>query len=82
MADQPSDESLAARVRQVLVEEVAPLLALERGDVEVLGVEAGVVRVRLSGAACCPGTAYAVLLELEEHLRRRVPGIEYLETAP
>jgi Fe-S cluster biogenesis protein NfuA len=77
----PDDVSLAARVRQVLADEVAPLLAMEGGDIEVLGVERGVVRVRLAGTVRCPGTAYVVIMELEQEVRRRVPGVEYLEVA-
>jgi Fe-S cluster biogenesis protein NfuA len=82
MEGRPGDEAMAERVRRVLADEVAPLLQMEGGDVEVLGVEGGVVRVRLGGAACCPGTTYAVIMELEQELRRRVPGVEYLEAAP
>jgi Fe-S cluster biogenesis protein NfuA len=74
---------LKERVAKVLAEEVAPLLQLDGGGVEVLDVTDGVVRVRLVGACGgCPGTVYAVLMGLEEELRRRVPEVEYLEAAP
>jgi Fe-S cluster biogenesis protein NfuA len=77
------EEEVLARVRRVLAEEVAPLLQMDGGSVEVVCVSEGVVQVRL-GAACagCPGSVYAVVMGLEEELRRRVPGIEYLEAVP
>ena len=79
----PSGGDLRERVARVLAEEVAPLLQMDGGGIEVLGVEEGVVRVRLH-AACsgCPGTVYAVLMGIEEELRRRVPEVEYLEAVP
>jgi Fe-S cluster biogenesis protein NfuA len=83
MRDAAADAALAEQVRRVLVREVAPLLHLDGGDVEVLGVEDGVARLRLSGVCGgCPGTVQAVVFALEEELRRRVPGIEYLEAVP
>ena len=79
----PTNEELTARVRQVLAEHAAPALAMDGGAVEVVGVEDGVVRVRLVGAcASCPGSGYAGSMGLEEELRRRVPEVEYLEAVP
>jgi Fe-S cluster biogenesis protein NfuA len=80
MAQAAGDAELEERVRRVLAEEVAPLLQMDGGAVEVLGVQGGVVRVRLQGVCGgCPGTAWALLFGLEVELRRRVPGVEYLE---
>jgi Fe-S cluster biogenesis protein NfuA len=82
VAEPAEAAALEQRVRQVLAEEVAPLLELDGGAVEVLGVEDGVVRVRLAGVCGgCPGTIQAMLFSLEEELRRRVPGVEYVEAA-
>jgi len=84
MTQEPFDcTSLKQRVIRVLAEEVAPLLQMEGADVEVLGVEGGVVQVRLSGTCSgCPGTIHAVIMGIEEELRKRVPEIEYLEAVP
>jgi Fe-S cluster biogenesis protein NfuA len=83
MREVPLEAALTEQVRRVLAEEVAPLLHLDGGDVEVLGVADGVVRLRLSGVCGgCPGTVQAIVFALEEELRRRVPGVEYLEVAP
>jgi Fe-S cluster biogenesis protein NfuA len=74
------EADLEERVARVVAEEVLPLLQMDGADVEVLAVEGGVVRVRLLGACgSCPGTAHAVLMGIEDELRRRVPGVDYLE---
>jgi Fe-S cluster biogenesis protein NfuA len=77
------DSELTARVRRVVAEEVAPLLAMDAASVEVLDCDNGVVRVRLTGACgSCPGSVYAAVMGIEEELRKRVPEVEYLEAAP
>jgi Fe-S cluster biogenesis protein NfuA len=71
---------LRARVARVLADEVAPALQMDGGDVELLDVSDGVVRVRLRGGCSgCPSTVMAVVLGLEQELRRRVPEVEYVE---
>jgi Fe-S cluster biogenesis protein NfuA len=78
-----SEVGLKERVARVVADEVLPLLGMDGAGVEVLAVEEGVVRVRLFGSCgSCPGTAHAVLLGIEDELRRRVPGVEYLEAVP
>jgi Fe-S cluster biogenesis protein NfuA len=75
--------AILEQVRRVLAAEVAPLLQMDGAAIEVIAVEDGVVRLRL-GNVCggCPGTIQAVLFGLEEELRRRVAGVEYLEIVP
>jgi Fe-S cluster biogenesis protein NfuA len=74
---------LRERVEQVIAAEVLPLLEMDGTAVEVLEVNDGVVRVRLRGAcAGCPGSVYAALMGIEQELRRRVSGVEYLEAVP
>jgi Fe-S cluster biogenesis protein NfuA len=74
---------LREHVQRVVAQEVLPLLQMDSGGVEVLGVDDGVVRVRLHGTCNgCPATIQAVIMGLEEELRRRVPGVEYLEAVP
>ena len=80
----PSDDvALKERVERVVAEEVLPLLQMDGGGIEVLAVSAGVVQVRLHGTcAGCPSTTQAVVMGIEEELRRRVPEVEYLEAVP
>ncbi|HWG44021.1 MAG TPA: NifU family protein [Gemmataceae bacterium] len=75
--------SLKERVARIVAEEVAPLLQMDGGSVEVLGVEDGVVQVRLHNlSGCCPSTVHAAIMGIEDELRRRVPEVEYLEAVP
>jgi Fe-S cluster biogenesis protein NfuA len=76
----PEAPDLKARVATVLAEEVAPVLQLDGGDIELLDVSGGVARVRLhGGCAGCPGTIMAIILGLDQELCRRVPEISYVE---
>lgn len=78
-----SDGDLQTRAARILREEVAPVLEMDGGAIEVLAVEAGVVQVRLRGAcSSCPGSIMTVLMGIEQELRRRLPEIEYLEAVP
>jgi Fe-S cluster biogenesis protein NfuA len=77
------DPDLRQRVERVIAAEVLPLLGMDGTRVEVLDVSDGVVRLRLHGAcAGCPGSVHAAVMGIEEELRRRVPGVEYLEAVP
>lgn len=78
-----ADENLKSRVVQVLKEEVAPVLQMDGGDVEVLEIRDGIVRVRIHSACRgCPSTIMAVIMGVEQELRKRIPEVEYLEAVP
>ena len=78
-----SPHELKDRVAQVLAEEIGPALDLDGTAIEVVGVDGGVVQVRL-GDACagCPSTVMTIIMGLEQELRQRVPEVEYLEAVP
>lgn len=83
MSSSADVSSLKDRVSRVVADEVLPLLQMDGGSVEVLEVNDGVVQVRLLGScAGCPSTVQAVILGIEDELRRRVPEVEYLEAVP
>jgi Fe-S cluster biogenesis protein NfuA len=83
MSQEDAPLSLRDRVARVVAEEVAPILEMDGNGVEVLEVSEGVVRVRLHGACTgCPSSIYAIVMGVEEELRRRVPEVRYLEVAP
>jgi Fe-S cluster biogenesis protein NfuA len=74
---------LKDRVEQVLADEIGPDLDLDGSAIEVLGVDAGVVQVRLTNVcASCPSTLMTLIMGLEQELRKRIPEIEYLEAVP
>ena len=59
------------------------MLAMDGGDVELLDISDGVVRVRLHGACSgCPSTIMAVVMGIEQELRKRVPEVACLEAVP
>ncbi len=71
---------LRERVERVVNEEVVPLLGMDGTAVEVVGVDGGVVQVRLSGpCGSCPGSVQTVVMGIEQELRRRLPEVAYLE---
>jgi Fe-S cluster biogenesis protein NfuA len=80
----PNDTpALKERVARVLADEVAPALQMDGTAIEVLDIDAGVVRVRLhGGCGGCPSSIMTILMGLEQELRQRIPEIEYLEAVP
>jgi Fe-S cluster biogenesis protein NfuA len=70
---------LTERVHGAL-EEVRPYLAAHGGGVELLGVDDGVVRLRLEGACNgCPSSAVTLKLAVEEAIQKAAPDIERIE---
>jgi Fe-S cluster biogenesis protein NfuA len=67
------------RVRDALVD-VRPYLESHGGDVELLGVEDGVVRLRLNGSCeGCPASAMTLKLAIEEAVLKAAPDVERVE---
>ena len=80
MSQSTEQSDLRSRVARVLAEEVAPALQMDGGDIELIDVAGGVARVRLLGVCNgCPSTIMAVMMGIEEELRRRLPEVEYIE---
>lgn len=62
------------------LDEIRPLLQADRGDVELIAVEDGIVKVRLIGA--CSGCAMAKLtlkMGIEKKLKEKIPQIKSVE---
>jgi Fe-S cluster biogenesis protein NfuA len=71
---------LKARVARALAEEVGPALQMDGTAIEVLDVSDGVAQLRLGGVCSgCPSTIMAVVMGIEQELRRCVPEVEYVE---
>ncbi len=63
------------KVRAVL-EEIRPNLQADGGDVELVEVEGGVVKLRLTGACgSCPMASMTLKMGIEEVLKERVPEV-------
>ncbi|MGI8586605.1 MAG: NifU family protein [Chloroflexia bacterium] len=70
---------LETRVTQAL-DKVRPYLASHGGNVELVGVEEGVVRLRLQGSCNgCPSSAMTLKLAIEEALQEFAPDIAELK---
>ena len=83
MASSNADGDLRQRVAKVIAEDVAPLMGMEGGGIEVVGIGNGVVQVRLHGSCgCCPGSVQTVIMGIEQELHRRFPEVDYLEVVP
>ena len=68
-----------ARVVSAL-EEVRPYLQSHGGNVELLGVEGGVARLRMQGSCDgCPSSAMTLKLAIEEAIQKAAPDLEGIE---
>ena len=73
--------ALVERVKAAL-DEVRPALQMDGGDVQFLGFDDGVVRVRLLGACGgCPMAAMTLVGFVEERVRQRVPEVRQVVSA-
>jgi len=67
------------RVREALAE-VRPYLDSHGGDVELLAVEDGVVRLRMEGSCSgCPSSAMTLKLAIEDAVRKHAPEVGRIE---
>lgn len=62
------------------LEEVRPYLESHGGNVELVGIEDGVVRLRLQGSCSgCPSSAATLKLAIEDAIHKAAPEIEAVE---
>jgi Fe-S cluster biogenesis protein NfuA/nitrite reductase/ring-hydroxylating ferredoxin subunit len=67
------------RVREAL-ESVRPYLGSHGGDVELLGVDEGVARVRMQGSCeGCPASSMTLKLAIEDAVLKAAPDVERVE---
>ncbi|HUU92745.1 MAG TPA: NifU family protein [Phycisphaerae bacterium] len=65
---------------EAVINEIRPMLQADGGDIELVDVEGGVVKVRLRGAcAGCPGAQMTLKMAVERRLKEQVPGVERVE---
>ncbi len=75
----PNQENVRTRVREAL-EEIRPRLQADGGDIEFLGVNQGVVKVRLTGAcAGCPMSTMTLKMGVEQYLKQKIPEVVRVE---
>ena len=70
---------IEARVRTAL-EEVRPYLDSHGGNVELVAVEDGTVRLRMEGSCSgCPSSAVTLKLAIEDAIRKHAPDVGEIE---
>jgi len=70
---------LEARVREALAE-VRPYLDSHGGDVRLVAVEEGVVRLQMQGSCSgCPSSAMTLKLAIEDAIHKHAPEVEQIE---
>ena len=68
------------KVKKVIDEVIKPNLQADGGDIELVGVEDGVAKVRLRGAcAGCPMSKMTIQWGVERVLKERIPEIKKVE---
>lgn len=71
---------MIARVQEIIENQVRPILQADGGDIELIDVEDGIVKVRLVGAcAHCPSSALTLYEGVEKMLKDLLPEIKGLE---
>ncbi len=68
---------------EAALNEIRPGLQADGGDVELVDIEDGVVKVRLKGAcAGCPMSQMTLTFGIERVLKERIPEIKKVEAVP
>jgi len=66
-----------------VIEKIRPMLMADGGDIELVDVEDGVVKVRLQGAcAGCPGAQMTLQLGVEKQIKEEVPEVVKVVAVP
>ena len=67
---------------EAALNEIRPMLQRDGGDVELVAIEGGVVKVRLQGAcAGCPMSQMTLRNGIERVLKERIPEVTAVEPA-
>ena len=67
---------------EAALNEIRPMLQRDGGDVELVDIEGGVVKVRLQGAcAGCPMSQMTLRNGIERVLKERIPEVKAVEPA-
>jgi len=64
-----------------VIDEIRPMLQAHGGDIKLVSVEEGIVKVELQGAcAGCPGAMMTLKAGVERRIKEQVPEIERVES--
>lgn len=72
-------ENIENKVKETL-EEIRPKIQADGGDIELVAVENGIVKVRLRGACVgCPMSALTLKQGVERAIKNNVPEVKSVE---
>jgi Fe-S cluster biogenesis protein NfuA len=67
---------------ETAINKIRPMLQADGGDVELVDVEDGIVKVRLQGAcAGCPMSQMTLKNGIERFLKKEIPEVKSVESA-
>jgi len=73
------EETVKDKVEKAL-KELRPQLQADGGDIELVGVHNGIVKVKMKGAcAGCPMSTMTLQWGVENFLKKKIPGIVKVE---
>ena len=65
---------------QKVIERIRPAVQMDGGDIELVGIENGIVKLRLVGACHgCPSSMMTLKAGIERAIRTEVPEIQGVE---
>jgi Fe-S cluster biogenesis protein NfuA len=65
------------RIKEIIETKIRPALQMDGGDIELVGVDGGQVKVRLQGACHgCPSAAMTLQMGVKRLLQQEIPEIE------
>jgi Fe-S cluster biogenesis protein NfuA len=74
------NETVKDKVQKAIAE-IRPNLQADGGDIELIGIEDGTVKVKLKGAcAGCPMSTMTVKWGVENYLKKKIPEVTKVET--
>jgi Fe-S cluster biogenesis protein NfuA len=75
------EEFMKERVAEV-IEQIRPMLQRDGGDIELLDVVDGVVKVKLTGACgSCPMSTMTLKMGVESALKKEIPEVKEVISA-
>ena len=71
---------MISRIQEVIENDIKPVLQADGGDIELVDVEDGIVKIRLVGAcAHCPSSTITLYQGVERMLMEKVPEVKGIE---
>jgi Fe-S cluster biogenesis protein NfuA len=73
-------EIMIARIKEIIEAQIRPSLKAHGGDIELVAVEDGIVKVKLRGACSgCPSSAITLYHGVQQILMESMPDVKGVE---